>query len=616
MSPRRDKNTNRRGKAGRFAALAALFLSLALLLTSCGGMLGQLVGPDSPIMPWGRQDTATTTTVAPPKEDMRTVPYAEMKYERPDVDALLGRLEEIAKEVADAKDFDTLMALDNEGGDLTEDFYTQRNLAELRKYQDIYDDYYNEEYRYCDKASVDVGIAGNEVNRAILQGPYADDYREEVGDYVYKSIENGLRLSDKKVEAYQKERSELNADYNDKLAKLTVSYNGKDYTMEEIMALDDWNLTYQLYTAYYAENAPWFADVYNQMIQLDKKTAETLGFDSAADMYYLQFDRDYTPDQALQYCAMAKEWLAPVVPQVMSYYGSSVTLAYDATLSNMPALLSGISPQLAEVFSSMQDYGLCDFAANPKKQSGIGFTTDLYSYDASFCYSYWQNDLRGASTIIHEFGHYYDSWLHMGEDVVQNLDVAEIYSQGLELLALGGYDKLGVSVEEVTLNTLQDFLETLTYQALLEEFQLRAYEMDSVDATSLGRLYASLLVEYGYDAMPDTDGAEHSWFQITHLFDAPFYTISYATSACTALQFYVIGQDKGEAAAVDAYLSLIQSDQNRPFLEMLAGDGLKSPFDESLMEEFAGMYTQVFGVRYSEDAAAPARDDARWLAAA
>lgn len=596
---------------GRVLALIALSVGLCFTLTSCSTVIRGVIDMAQWLLEdesspdygsWEPDAEVPDYPAKPDKEEWRTIPYWEMEYTRPDVEGITSQLREMTERAWSATSFDEVLGWDWEATRLMEDFYTMRNLAEVRKYVDGNDSFYDEEYRFCDEAAVDLSNVASDFNEAVVEGPFAEEYRAEVGDYVFESIKADLMLSSDEVQEYEKERSRLNADYNQRLTTLTVSHGGQEYTMEDIDALpvttmEEYDLYYALLIAYYRENAAWFAETYARMIELDKLTAEQLGFASAADMYYQQYSRDYTPEDTRQFFATAKELYAPMVPQVMDVRSYGITMDYTETFARMPGVLGALDPELAEVWNGMIEYGLYDYEAKAGKQSGIGFTTQLYAYDASFCYGYWEDDLRSAFTAIHEFGHYYDNWLHMEEDVVQNLDVAEIYSQGLEVLSFAYLDQLTPYAEEAAQENLSDMFQALTFQPLLEEFQLRLYEMDSFTADDAGRLFSSLLVEYGYGdyTLADENGVDNSWFEYTHLFDAPFYTISYATSACAALQFWALSQDD-HAGAVAAYLNLIKSDQNRPFQEMLAADGLRSPFDRELLVELEQMYRRTFGI--------------------
>ena len=144
-------------------------------------------------------------------------------------------------------------------------------------------------------------------------------------------------------------------------------------------------------------------------------------------------------------------------------------------------------------------------------------------------------------------------------------------------------------------------MNPLTDQVMLEDFQQQLYALDTFDTAVISQLYAETLRSYGYSPFTDSKGNDDSWLQIPHLFDNPFYTISYFTSACVALQIWEISQTDWRAAA-DIYLDLIHADQNQPFVPLVQSVGLNSPFDKETLQDIATTMSTVF----SEEAAAAA----------
>lgn len=534
------------------------------------------------------------------KRERRTIPYSQMEYQRPDMEAIQAEIGQLTEDLKKVNSFDALMELDDRLGEIGEEFNTMHTLASLKKYHDSSDTFYEEEYRYLEDQSVELTTLYNNFNRLIVEGPYADDYKAEVGNYVYQSILDSLLLDSEAVQEYKKERARLNADYNKKLSTLSVEYEGQSYTIDDLYTVDSMALYMQLTELLFNANAAEFTEMYARMVELDKQTAHTLGFESAADMYYLSYSRDYTKEDALALCQNVKDNIVPLMDTLNAYYFDPGPMEMATTLEKMPAALETVSPELGQAFEFMQQYGLNDLEALPEKQSGIAFTTSISAYDAPFVFMSWDEGMESLTTLTHEFGHFYDFWLHYDEDVVFNLDVAETYSQGLELLMHPQYGHFTADEEaawQASMSNLQRISTgALVYQCVLEEFQLRAYELDTFDSVILGRLFSEVLSEYGYGgySLQDSNGADNTWFTTTHLFDTPFYTISYVTSATAALQIWAESQQDWQGA-VDTYLELIHEDQNQDYNQLLAGAGLKPPHDAGVMREIAANLQRVFG---------------------
>ena len=587
--------------------LLALALCLVFTLSACGKPPLEFDFPfDLPF--FGSKDAEKPEKE---KRERRTVDYAAMNYERPDMDALKAEMLDMTKALEAVHSFDELMDLDDKVGELSEQFNTMHTLASLKKYHDATDTYFEEEYRFLEDAGVELTTLLNNYNRVIVDGPYAKQYEEEVGSYVYQSILDSLLLDSESVQKYKKERAQLNADYNKKLATLKVTYEGEEYTVEDLYSADSAAMYAQLWDLLYNQNAKEFTEMYARMIELDKQTAFELGFNSPAEMYYLSYSRDYSVDDALKLCENVKKHIVPLLPLLYGNLYESGEMPQDSAFAGMPGALAEVDGELSEAWDFMLEYGMYDTDPLPNKQSGIGFTTSIPAYDTPFIFMSWDDGLSSLTTLTHEFGHFYDFWLHYDDDVVFNLDVAETYSQGLELLMhdlYGNFTGTANADEEALYNAQMASLQgmaanTLIYQCVLEEFQIRAYELDSFDSAILGRLYAEVLAEYGYGAavMPDAFGADNSWFSVTHVFDSPFYTISYVTSATAALQIWALGQDNWNSA-VDTYLEMIRADQNQPFSSLLKEVGLKPPHDESVMKTIAEDFETVFSEAYSNAA--------------
>lgn len=567
--------------------LTALLLCAVLLLSACGPKPG---GDASE--PWGTVEHS---------RERRTIPYSDMQYERPDVEAMKTRMAELTEAMIAADSFETVKTLDTEVEDLYEHFNSMHTLAFLGSRQDETDTFFDAEYRYLNEVDPELSLLANHFNQAIVDGPYAADYEEWVGSYVYAAIVNSLLLNSEEVVPLKQERAELEADYEQMLSALAVEADGESYTLEAIESVDSASLYYQLMELFYATHGQAFVDMYNRMVQLDQEIAYKLGFDSAQVMYYFSMGRDYSPDEAQQLCDDIKEVCVPLLPLAYFTYFDAGVGSLEVTEAAIPEALAEVNSELVECWQFMLDNGLYDFEARPNKMVGHQFTTTIGEYDAPFIFSYWRDgSFNSASTIIHEFGHFYDSWLTYDLSSTSGPDVNEISSQGLEMLMHPMLERFTDNADAARLGHLQSMLlNSLVYQSLLEEFQLKIYELDTFDMTIAGRLWADLMGEYGLNASPDASGADHSWMTVPHLFTSPFYTMGYVTSAAGALQIWAQGQESWDTATA-TYLAFMHADHNMPLNELLESVGLKSVLDKATLEEIAGQIETVFTKAYNE----------------
>ena len=165
------------------------------------------------------------------------------------------------------------------------------------------------------------------------------------------------------------------------------------------------------------------------------------------------------------------------------------------------------------------------------------------------------NDYRDASTVIHEFGHYYNFYL-MPEpqwNDSNNLDAAEIHSQALELLMHPYYDQFfsADQAEGQKIFSIYSMLSAILQGCAEDEFQQAVFANPDLTLDEVNESHAEIMFNY--------TGAEmaYEWVEIHHHFETPFYYISYATSAISALEIWAQSVDNREQA-----LSTVQSDHS------------------------------------------------------
>jgi oligoendopeptidase F len=143
---------------------------------------------------------------------------------------------------------------------------------------------------------------------------------------------------------------------------------------------------------------------------------------------------------------------------------------------------------------------------------------------------------------------------------------------------------------------LIDTVDVFVYQGYLNELETRVYSLseDEVTLDKINELSAECAEEFEFDAPASIpDYYKYSWVDVPHLYDAPFYVISYCTSCDAALQFYELAEEDRDNA-VETYYDLINWDIDQTFTENLQRAGLDSPFDEDSVKECAAAIESYF----------------------
>ena len=492
-------------------------------------------------------------------------PFDEMAYTRPSVTALRFQVMGVDLAIKCGLGYRAVeAALD----DCYEDYYrfsTQSSIAYIRSCQDTRDSFYAAETAWCDEQSAAIN--------QIMEDMY----------YI-------CGMSPMAVE----QEAALVAEYRELVASPTIVWKGEevDYYsfLEETRSYNDY---WDAVLLYYKTYAPKVADVYIRMVKVRQEQAAKMGYDSYEQMEFdYGYERDYTPAQAAQYLADIKREIVPLFKEL---YASGALYAYDdgpleeTRLERvLEAGVRSIGGQAEETFDFMRKYGMYDIGYSINK-SNMSFQTYLDDYESPFLFMDAEGTLSDVTTFSHEFGHSLDAYVNYNAN--ETIDLAEVYSQALELLIL---DRLDGELSEAEIETLRqiklaDILSMYAQQASFAEFERQVYAADpeELSAEWLNELSLRLAKEYGYYDGYSRDYYALSWIDIVHFFEVPFYVITYPVSNDLAMQLYALERAQ-EGAGLDKYLEILPHETSGVVDTALAG-GLQSPFAPGRLRDVAAM---------------------------
>jgi oligoendopeptidase F len=155
----------------------------------------------------------------------------------------------------------------------------------------------------------------------------------------------------------------------------------------------------------------------------------------------------------------------------------------------------------------------------------------------------------------------------------------------MQFLALGKLeDVLGTDgVERLRLLNLYNALDTLVWQSAYAEFEERAFTMAEPTVEKLNALMEDIGREYGLNADNDP-GFKLWWIDVPHLFEQPFYVISYPVSACCALEIYE--HELKDGSGLNDYLRLVDSEEIG-IIGAAKGAGLQNPVTDERVRDVA-----------------------------
>ena len=466
---------------------------------------------------------------------------------------------------------------------------TAASIAYVRYCFDVTDTAQRESYEQLSASLNALGCLLIEAERALCSDPTLSAIYD--ADTVAR-IEKEASLHNASTQALTEREQTLIGAY-DALAAITVSHAGKEWTRDEILSdptldYETFSTLYRLYRHAYNEQA---GEVFLDLIRTRNAIAHTLGFDSYVEYAYTAYERDYTPQDALALAETVKRELVPVFVDLQGgFYDATMrlgcgTFKREQTVQSVGTAIVSLLPEFSEPWDYMFSHELCDFGTSQTRQSG-SFTAYFETYGAPFLFTSWDDSYDMPTTLIHEFGHYAGYYLN-GVQRMQSsdpLDLAEIDSQGLELLVISQYNNIyGALSDAARFANLVLALYAVVTGCMEDEFQQFAYRTQNVSTQTLNAEYEALAKEYGLYEMGLSG---ESWTEISHTFRSPMYYISYATSMLGALQILERSETNPDAA-VRAYRTVLMRPIGATFRNTLKNAGLSDPFDRKTVTALA-----------------------------
>ena len=534
--------------------------------------------------------------------------FSDMRYYRPDTEKLAADVAAVEEALDSGARLKAVEALLDVCMDDYDEFDTMYALANIYNCKDLRDEYYAGEYEWISTESSTVSQLFDEMYYACagssLGADLEDDYFWEGFCEDYADPEDSY-YNDATVALMQRE-SELISRYRDLVADPSIVVDGEEVSFYDLLDersdytdlegyyayLDAWMTYYETY------NEP-MADIYIELMRVHADMAEEMGFSSAEEMEFVfGFDRDFTPADAAVFIEDIKTYLVPLYVwadrQGLSYGIRYSPLGSEELYADLSGVADSIGRECSEAFSFMDRFELYDIEPSAYK-ADTSFQTYLSLYDAPFIFLKPEGTTRDLITFVHEFGHYTDAYTNFDEP--EAIDLAEVYSQALEFLSLSHMDGIlpQPQIDELRTGLVLDSLNTFIQQASFADFESKAHALgpDNLSAEKLNELALQATKDFGYCPEGLEDVMQYFWMDITHLFEYPFYVISYPVSLDVAMQIYELEVGE-EGAGLDRYFEMLPRDYDS-FMETVTAGGLESPFAEGGLASIAALIADTIG---------------------
>lgn len=544
--------------------------------------------------------------------------FSEIKYVRPDMAALEGKLTRHIEALEGAKDYAQARAAFMATQDEMTEVETMASLASIRNTLDTTDAYYEGEVNYINGEYAKLTGLFKRLTHAMLESAFRGDFEREFGPQLTRSMEADERVQCEANIDLNIEESLECVEFNKTAAACACDFEGERcnfYGLQRYMQSTDRDVRRRAFLKWaelYEQASPKLDAQYDKLVALRKEMARRAGFKDFIEMAYVMRGRlDYGPDDVRAYREQVKQTIVPMCEKLfreqaerlgvdkLHYYDESLIFPEGNAIpqGDMAELVkkaqrmySELSPETREFFDFMTEHELFDLNTRPGKHMG-GYCTSLPAYKAPFIFSNFNGTSADVDVLTHEAGHAFECYTAMrcqplGSYSFSTSEINEIHSMAMEFFTYPWMDLFfGENAEKYKRAHLMSALEVIPYMCCVDEFQHRVYAED-LDAAARRRVWREL--ERAYMPWRDYDGNEFLegggfWMQKQHIFLYPFYYIDYALAQTCVFELYGRMKESREAAFAD-YLRLCKAGGSRGYFELLDVAGLHSPFAEGSVE--------------------------------
>ena len=613
--------------------LLALLIACALLfsftsLTACNqppASDGPQAGDDTPPStqkPSDSNESDKNIIYVPPFQDYperKTIAFDQIVYTRPDYDDACLRFRSVIEQITENElAYEEQLARIRSLYDTYAAVQTAYAYVTLMDHKNSADAYYNAEMTYVTTNYPRFSQVIEELYVACARSPYARDFERDYFEADISEYEDGGDLSDEVVTLLSRE-AELEASYSSLADTVVITYKTFTGTYNEILKEIEQryrpgtqtylSMTNGLSLAYEEQIRDATSDLYVSLVKVRYEIAHALGDENYLTYAYKANGYEYTPAQMSAFLSAVIDYAIPVFSDTEFYAAYYLNMK---TSKNEPiethniinatySILQFKSPELAEIYRYMLQYGLFDISLSRDGRYDGAFTTYFPTYDAPYLFATVDGVLTDYLTLYHEFGHFADMYKNYGS--ASSLDLSEVYSQGLEymmLLAMRGV--MGNDAfNYLKFTSLYSALNTLIVQGYFAAFELAVYSLpyEQITEENLSELSRTVARKFSFY---QADRFELYDCLILHTMLYPTYVQSYCTSTIPAIELYLL-EAQTSGAGFDAYLALLSRDgTDERFAQTLERVGLSDPFHASTVKQIANeVYFQFLGKHYYTD---------------
>lgn len=547
-----------------------------------------------------------------------TITFKDYEYKRPNLSAIKEQFSLLLEQFNKAESAEAQLEIIQQLNKIRNDISTHFNLALIRASIDTNDSFYSDERDFFDSNGSQIDALEADYFKALTNSPFKEELTAELGQQLFSLADNVVKSYADDVKDLINEENKIGSEYSKLIASAQIDYDGKTLNLAQMgpyLQSPDRSVRKEATMAvqqFRGEHLAELDDIYDRLVKVRHKIAQTLGFENFIELGYIRMQRiDYDQETVKNYRQQVQEYVVPLATKLYQQQGERIGVKklkfYDENilfldgnempkdtpeviLENGRKMYKELSHETGEFYDFMMEHELFDVVAKKGKEAG-GYCTFIDNYDSPFIFANFNTTDHDITVLTHEAGHAFQVYSSQGQKVPDYLwpthEACEIHSMSMEFFTYPWMNLFFNKADKFKYKHLGDAVQFLPYGVAIDEFQHEVYSRPDMTPEERRNVWKQLEQKYlphrDYDGIsPAADGA--LWHGQGHVFNSPFYYIDYTLAQVCAFQFFKRSREDFDLAWQD-YLHLCRIGGSLSFNALVQEAHLKSPFESGTLKE-------------------------------
>jgi oligoendopeptidase F len=474
---------------------------------------------------------------------------------------------------------------------------------------------------YCTQLQPNIQPYADALNKKLVNHPLTAALDAEQYFTYLRSVRKSIELFREENIPLQSELAVAQQQFGVISAKMTVTINGEEYTLQQAAKFfhnPDRNLREEAYRKIQErrlQDTDALNSLYNQLLEKRTKEAANAGFANYRDYRFKELGRfDYTKQDCYAFHEAVKLHVMPLVNRIYQKKKEKLGLHtlrpwdIEAEPAGTPPLqpfttgkelidlsiecFSKLRPFFGDCLAKMNDLQHLDLESRMGKAPG-GYNCPLAESGAPFIFMNAAGQMQDLITMVHEGGHAVHSFLAHPLPLTgfkeYPMEIAEVASMAMELFSMEHWEVFFSDAEQLKKAReyqLERVITIFPWIATVDKFQHWVYEHPTHSIEERTARWNEILLEFSDDVI-DYSGLENFrsnlWQKQLHLFEVPFYYIEYGIAQLGAIgmwrQFKLNKQQ-----ALDNYCNALSMGGTKTLPQLYETAGLKFDFSPDTIQ--------------------------------